>query len=205
MNMNKKEKSWKDISLKMAIELIQLSPENDLDLIIERLAILKDQDPADIEKMTFEEITNEHKVWSFVGTLPVERKDETFKWKGVRYGRVNFAKLSLAQMVDIEEFYAMGFIENVHNILSILYLPTKSYNFITKKYTLETYEFNQEVADSLLDIDFDFVYGNLLFFWTIARVYTNSLKDYLVKKNQTQMMEIANLMGIDKALLSHRE
>ena len=103
------------------------------------------------------------KVWSFVGTLPVERKDETFKWKGVRYGRVNFAKLSLAQMVDIEEFYAMGFIENVHNILSILYLPTKSYNFITKKYTLETYEFNQEVANSFLDIDFDFVYGNLLF------------------------------------------
>ena len=205
MNMNKKQKSWKDISLKMAIELIQLSPENDLDLIIERLAILRDQDPADIEKMTFEEITNEHAVWSFVGTLPLQRKDETFKWKGVRYGRVNFAKLSLAQMVDIEEFYAMGFIENVHNILSILYLPTKSYNFITKKYTLETYEFNGEVANSFLDIDFDFVYGNLLFFWTIAKVYTNSLKDYLVKKNQTQMMEIAQMMGIDKALLSHRE
>ena len=205
MNMNKKQKSWKDISLKMAIELIQLSPENDLDLIIERLAILRDQDPADIEKMTFEEITNEHAVWSFVGTLPLQRKDETFKWKGIRYGRVNFAKLSLAQMVDIEEFYAMGFIENVHNILSILYLPTKSYNFITKKYTLETYEFNQEVANSFLDIDFDFVYGNLLFFWTIAKVYTNSLKDYLVKKNQTQMMEIAQMMGIDKALLSHRE
>ena len=203
--MNKKEKSWKDITLKMAIELIQLSPENDLDLIVNRLAILKDQDPADIEKMTFDDIAKEYKEWDFVGTLPTQRKDETFKWKGVRYGRVNFAKLSLAQMVDIEEFYALGFIENVHNILSILYLPTKSYNIITKKYTLETYEFNQEVADSLLDIDFDFVYGNLLFFWTIARVYTGSLKDYLIKKNQSQMMEIANLMGIDKALLSHRE
>ena len=203
--MNKKEKSWKDISLKMAIELIQLSPENDLDLIVNRLAILKDEDPADIEKMTFDDIAKEYKQWNFVGTLPEERKDETFKWNGIRYGRVNFAKLSLAQMVDIEEFYSMGFLENVHNILSILYLPVKNYNIITKNYTLESYEFNQEVADSLLDIDFDFVYGNLLFFWTIARVYTNSLKDYLVKKNQTQMMEIANLMGIDKALLSHRE
>ena len=150
--MNKKEKSWKDISLKMAIELIQLSPENDLDLIVNRLAILKDQDPADIEKMSFDEISKEYKDWNFVGTLPEQRKDETFKWNGVRYGRVNFAKISLAQMVDIEEFYAMGFLENVHNILSILYLPVKSYNFITKKYTLETYEFNQEVADSLLDI-----------------------------------------------------
>ena len=203
--MNKKEKSWKDISLKMAIELIQLSPENDLDLIVNRLAILKDQDPADIEKMTFEEIAKEYKQWNFVGTLPTERKDETFKWKGVRYGRVNFAKLSLAQMVDIEEFYAMGFIENVHNILSILYLPTKSYNFITKKYTLETYEFNQEVADSLLDIDFDFVYGNLLFFWTIAKVYTSSLKDYLIKKNQTEMMKVAQMMGFDQALLNRNK
>lgn len=203
--MNKKEKSWKDISLKMAIELIQLSPENDLDLIVNRLAILKDQDPADIEKMSFDEISKEYKDWNFVGTLPEQRKDETFKWNGVRYGRVNFAKISLAQMVDIEEFYAMGFLENVHNILSILYLPVKSYNFITKKYTLETYEFNQEVADSLLDIDFDFVYGNLLFFYLIGQVYTNSLKDYLIKKNQTQMMEIAQLMGIDKALLKHRE
>ena len=203
--MNKKEKSWKDISLKMAIELIQLSPENDLDLIVNRLAILKDQDPADIEKMTFEEITKEYKHWNFVGTLPEQRKDETFKWKGVRYGRVNFAKLSLAQMVDIEEFYAMGFIENVHNILSILYLPTKSYNIITKKYTLETYEFNQEVADSLLDIDFDFVYGNLLFFWTIAKVYTSSLKDYLIKKNQTEMMKVAQMMGFDQALLNRNK
>ena len=203
--MNKKEKSWKDISLKMAIELIQLSPENDLDLIVNRLAILKEQDPADIEKMTFEEITKEYKQWNFVGTLPEQRKDETFKWKGVRYGRVNFAKLSLAQMVDIEEFYAMGFIENVHNILSILYLPTKSYNIITKKYTLETYEFNQEVADSLLDIDFDFVYGNLLFFWTIAKVYTSSLKDYLIKKNQTEMMKVAQMMGFDQALLNRNK
>jgi hypothetical protein len=203
--MNKKEKSWKDISLKMAIELIQLSPENDLDLIVNRLAILKDEDPADIEKMTFDDIAKEYKQWNFVGTLPEERKDETFKWNGIRYGRVNFAKLSLAQMVDIEEFYSMGFLENVHNILSILYLPVKNYNIITKNYTLESYEFNQEVADSLLDIDFDFVYGNLLFFWTIARVYTSSLKDYLIKKNQTEMMKIAQIMGIDQGLLKHRE
>lgn len=203
--MNKKEKSWKDISLKMAIELIQLSPENDLDLIVNRLAVLKDQDPADIEKMSFDEIVKEYKEWNFVGTLPEQRKDETFKWNGVRYGRVNFAKISLAQMVDIEEFYAMGFLENVHNILSILYLPTKSYNFITKKYTLEPYEFNQEVADSFLDIDFDFVYGNLLFFWTIAKVYTSSLKDYLIKKNHSEMMKVAQMMGIDAALLKHRE
>lgn len=203
--MNKKEKSWKDISLKMAIELIQLSPENDLDLIVNRLSILKDKDPADIEKMSFDDITKEYKEWSFIGTLPEQRKDQTFKWNGVRYGRINFAKLSLAQMVDIEEFYAMGFLENVHNILSILYLPVKSYNFITKTYTLETYEFNAEVADSFLDIDFDFVYGNLLFFWTIAQVYTSSLKDCLTRKNKMEIMKISEMMGIDKGLLSHRE
>ena len=203
--MNKKEKSWKDISLKMAIELIQLSPENDLDLIVNRLAILKDQDPADIEKMTFDDITKEYKEWNFVAVLPEQRKDETFKWNGVRYGRVNFAKISLAQMVDIEEFYAMGFLENVHNILSILYLPVKSYNFITKKYTLETYEFNKEVADSLLDIDFDFVYGNLLFFWTIARVYTSSLKDYLINKNKKEMTKVAQMMGFDEGLLTRNK
>lgn len=203
--MNKKEKSWKDISLKMAIELIQLSPENDLDLIVNRLAILKDQDPADIEKMTFDDIAKEYKEWNFVSILPEQRKDETFKWNGVRYGRVNFAKISLAQMVDIEEFYAMGFLENVHNILSILYLPVKSYNFITKKYTLETYEFNKEVADSLLDIDFDFVYGNLLFFWTIARVYTSSLKDYLINKNKKEMTKVAQMMGFDEGLLTRNK
>lgn len=203
--MNNKEKSWKDIKLRAAIELMGLSPENDLDLIVNRLAILKDQDPGEIEKMTFDDISKEYKEWDFVGTLPLERKDRTFKWNGVRYGRIDFAKISLAQMVDIEEFYAMGFLENVSNILSILYLPVKSYNIITKKYTLEPYEFNQEVADSFMDLDFDFVYGNLLFFWTIAKVYTSSLKDYLIRKNKKDMMKIAQIMGIDEALLTRNE
>lgn len=201
----KNKKSWKDITLKTAIELIQLSPENDLDLIVNRLAIIKDVDPFEIEQMSFDEITSEYEQWDFVGTLPEERKDETFKWNGKRYGRINFGKISLAQMVDIEEFYAMGFLENVHNILSIVYLPVKSYNFITKKYTLEPYEFNKEIADTFLDLDFEFVYGNLLFFWKIVSVYTNSLKDYLIQNNQTEMMKISQLMGIDLALLTRNE
>jgi hypothetical protein len=201
----KNKKSWKDIKLKTAIELIQLSPENDLDLIVSRLSIIKNVDPFEIEQMTFDEITSEYEQWDFVGTLPEERKDETFKWNGKRYGIVNFAKLSLAQMVDIEELYAAGFLENVHNILSIVYLPVKSYNFITKKYTLETYEFNKEVADTFLDLDFDFVYGNLLFFWTIVRIYTKNLQDYLTQNNQKEMMKISQLMGIDLALLTRNE
>jgi hypothetical protein len=198
--MKKKEKSWNDISLKMAIELIQIQADDDLDLIVQRLSILNDQDPAEIEKMTFVEIEKEYSQWNFVGELPKQRNDATFKHEGVRYGRTNFGKMSLAQMVDIEEFYAAGFLDNIHNILTVLYLPVKRYNILTKKYTLESYEFDFDRAESFKNISFDFVYGNLLFFWTIARIYTSNMRDYLIAKNQEKMTEVAQMLGL-KSLL----
>lgn len=195
--MKNKEKSWNDITLKMALELIQIQADDDLDLIIQRLSILKDVDPAEVEKMTFDEIKEEYAHWNFVGTLPEQRNDTTFKHEGKRYGRTNFGKLSLAQMVDIEEFYAAGFLNNVHNILAVLYLPTKKYNIFTKKYELESYEFDTATAESFKTVSFDFVYGNLLFFWTIARIYTSNMKDYLIKKNKEKMLEIAQMLGLE--------
>jgi hypothetical protein len=33
--------------------------------------------------------------------------------------------MTLAQMVDIEEYYKAGLMNNVHKILSVLYLPSK--------------------------------------------------------------------------------
>ena len=183
-------KDWKDITLRKAIKLAAIKEEDPIDEILEVLATALDLSRDEVEsKWTMEEIIEKYKEFEFTKTLPKERNDKTFKHKGVRYGLCDFSKMKMAQMVDIEEFYSAGLVDNLHNIISILYQPVKSYNILTKKYTLGDYEFNEEAAKSFLDLDMDFVWGNALFFCRIEKEYTTALRDYLAQTAEKMMTQ----------------
>jgi hypothetical protein len=110
---------------------------------------------------------------------------------------MKLSELKLAQMVDIEEYYGDGFLKNAHKILAVLYLPTKSYNIITKNYTLEDYKQDTKREDMFLDMDMDFVWSNLLFFWTIAKIYMKDLGDYSVERAKILNGEMKKLTEED--------
>jgi len=192
-------KNWKDITLRQAQELIALDPKNYgkeeyLAYEVDQLAIILDKDPVQIENtMSVQEILDTLKEWSFLGELPKEdqaKRVATFKKDGRRYGLVDFSKLTLAQMVDIEEYVNLGLIPNIHNIMSVLYLPTKTWNPFTKRYTLKEYEPDPERGNIFLDMDMDFVYGNLIFFYLIVMSYTKHMQDSLMERTQEEMKKM---------------
>lgn len=191
------KKGWKDISLLQAIEIDGLGEMDEIDLTINQMAIIRDTTIDEIEKLNPSELINFVKEYDFMGTFPEPKQIKTFKKNKVRFGMTELTELKLAQMVDIEEYYGDGFLKNAHKILAVLYQPTKSYNFITKKYTLEDYKQDDDRENMFLDIDMDFVWSNLLFFWTIAAIYMKDLEGCSVERVKTLRQEMIDLMNED--------
>lgn len=182
-------KSWKDITLRQAQELFTLDPKDfteDFAYEIEMLSILTDTDPTEIEdQLSAQELLDALKEYEFTKTLPKEKHTKVIEVGGKRYGQCELDKLSLGQMVDIEEYVNLGITENIHNIMGILYLPIVEEN--GEDYKLEKYEASSDRAQEFLDCNMEIVYGNLLFFYLIVMEFTNSLKDSLLDKTTEEM------------------
>ena len=188
-------KGWKDIKLCQLQEIDSLSSFNDeLDLVINQLSILRDEDPADIENLPIKELLSEFSKWSFLKELPKEKNNKIIKINGKRYGMIDLSEMTLAQMVDIEEYVTDGLIKNMHKILSVLYLPVSSYNILTKKIVLEEYKPDKVRQNMFLNITMDILYPQVLFFCHIVKDYIQNLAVSLKGKTPTQekMMELTN-------------
>lgn len=178
------DKSWKNIKMKTGIELAQLEIEDPLELIKMQMAVITDVDMDHIEKLPMGAIIEFTKEYEFIGKLPEKKLTKTIKHKGKRYGICEFDKMSLAQFVDIEEYYNGGLLDNLHRMLSVFYLPIKSRNIITGKYTLEEYEPDPERENMFLEMDMEFIWSTTLFFYHIGQEYIKLMNHYLVQQNQ---------------------
>lgn len=187
--LNKKVnvKSWKDITLEQGIELSQLDIEDSWELVTNQMAIILDTTMDDIENkpaaLVYEFIND----YSFIKEMPPKKELNQFKVGGQWYKLCDLSKMTLAQMVDIEEYYKLGLMNNIHKILSVLYLPA-SKNLLGK-WTIEEYKPDEERENIFLNMDMETIWGTTLFFWTGVQTYTKGLKDYL-KGVETKMMNM---------------
>jgi hypothetical protein len=187
--------TWKDMKLEKAIRLIKIEEEDELELVMRQLAVCLDKTYDDIENMEPNLIFAEYNKWVFINSLPEMKRTPVIKIKRKRYGMMDLNKLTMAQMIDIEEFYGLGFIDNLHRIMSILYLPIKRWNPFNKKYNLEEYEFSEERAELFLkETEMDFIWSNLLFFYHIEMAFIDNLKVSLVDRQMKDLMENQNMM-----------
>ena len=176
------------MTLEKAIRLIKIEETDELELVMRQLAVCLDKTYDEIENMEPTAIFTEYNKWQFINSLPEMKRIPTIKIEGKRYGMMDLTKLTMAQMIDIEEFYALGFIDNIHRIMSILYLPIKRWNPFNKKYKLDEYEFDESRAELFLKgTDMDFVWSNLLFFYHIEKAFIDNLKGSLM---DLQMMDL---------------
>lgn len=181
MKKKQKQLTWKDITLEKALKIEAMKSEG-LDAAIELQAILKDLTFDEVERWTPKQLTDASKECEFVKQLPKPKLTKDAKVNGRRYRMAELDKLSLAQMVDIEEYYNAGLQDNAHRILSVLMLPAKrklSWKWPFAKWEAGEYEPSEERESDMLQLDMDLVWGNLLFFSTIAKEYTRGLQDYL--------------------------
>ena len=198
--MKKKQKhlTWKDITLEKALK-IEAMKSTGLDAAIELQAILKGLTFDEVERWTPKQLTDANKECEFVKELPKAKLNKDAKVNGRRYRMAELDKLSLAQMVDIEEYYNAGLQDNAHRIVSVLMLPAKrkfTWKWPFVKWEAGDYEPSEERENDMLQLDMELVWGNLLFFSTIVKEYTKGLRAYLAeileetkRKSQPQATE----------------
>lgn len=190
-------KTWKDITLRQAIEIDQLGEMEEIDLIINQMAIIRDTTTEEIESLSPAEFIKFAAEYSFMGEIPKARNVKSFKKNGKLYQMVELQEINLAQMVDIEEYYTDGFLKNAHKILSVLYLPVKTKSFITRKVVLEEYKASPEREEMFLDMDMEFVWQNLIFFWTIGQIYIKGLMDSSAGEVKTAISNLKKATSLD--------
>lgn len=192
----KSKKTWKDITLAKAMELMQLEAQMEamepIDFMVERIAILEDKDPAEVENQTPKQIFEQNEAYSFLARQPLAKFVPSIKVNGKEYGVAPLDKITLAQMVDIEEYYKVGLEKNLDKIISILVLPVKEKSILGKR-TLEDYEYDEERAEELKSLDMEFVWQNILFFCAGVERYMDGFQDFLQK--ETMKTEKTKLTG----------
>lgn len=187
-------RSWKDVSLAQLQEIESLPKyDNELDMMLNYVSILLDKDSAEIENMIVSDILAEFERWRFLSTKPKEKHQPIITLNGVKYGAVVLNELTLGQISDIEAYITEGLIENLHKVFSVLYLPIKSHNLITKKVVLEEYEPDKDRQNAFLNATMDILYPQMLFFYHIVKDYLQGILSYseeeMTKMTDTEMME----------------
>lgn len=201
--MKAKQKSWKDMTLATAKELMLLEKQAEsidpIDFIIERVALLDNRDPSEVENQIPEKIFQQNDAWD-LNKMPVAKFRPWTKIDGKEYGISPLDKITLAQMVDIEEYYKGGLEQNLDKIISILILPVAEKSILGKR-TLEEYQYDEERIEQMNKLDMEFVWQNILFFWTGVETYIQSFKDYLAEVTATMKtteMPTLNLLNMMK-------
>jgi hypothetical protein len=191
-------KSWKDITLRKAQKLESLPKGLDtLDLIINQFSILKDMEINEVERFTPNELVEKANELEFLKELPLPKKVDKVKVNGRKYKLIDFTKMSLGQMVDIEEYYNEGLVDNAHRILSVMFLPTKR-KFPYLKETTIPYEPDEVRENDMLDCDMETIWGTLLFFYLGEMKYTKDLLGYLEGTVQMRKEELNQLKEMVK-------
>lgn len=193
--MKLKTKSWVDINLRQLQEIESLPTyDDDLDLMINQVSILNDVDSNTIENMPLVDLVEEFNQWGFLKELPKEKNNKVIKVGKTRLGFIELNKMSLAQLVDIEEYVSDGLMKNMHKILSVLYIPIKTYNYLTKSYTLKEYSPDKGRQELFLDLTMDLLYPQILFFCRIVKVYLDGFPDSSEHKTMMEMMMMNKTM-----------
>ena len=184
------EKSWADVKLHQLQEIHTLPKYDDkIDLMVNVLGILLDKDPAEIEDMLVTDIMKEYDKWEFIKEPPKEEMIPIITFNDKRYGFIKLDELTLGQYVDIEEYISDGEIfDNIHKVLSVLYLPIKKYNRLTGKYELEEYVPDEERQNVFKDMTMDILYPVILFFYHIVRDYTIDFQRSLLEKKKEEIL-----------------
>jgi hypothetical protein len=165
-------KSWNDITISQFIECNQVVKEefeSVFDHEVEILSILTDEDIDYFLELSFDELSDIIKQVDFLKKQPRQKltnKIGSFQYKGVN-------NLTLGEFIDLENYFAESYIDNLTRICAILWRKTNQNEWGNDKF--EPYEFNLEDRKHEFDtIPVGFVYEIIPIYLKFREDFTNT-------------------------------
>jgi hypothetical protein len=132
-------KSWKEINIKKYQKLHNLYKQeglDDIDLFINRLAIILDKTIEEVEQIELTDFNTFKDDLLFLDTQPRQIADASvINVAGKELKMIDLTKLKLGQFIDLEH-YSKDVIENMPYILAILY--NEDADFLKENCDIET-------------------------------------------------------------------
>jgi hypothetical protein len=127
--MKKTYKNWSDITIEQYIELINESKNinNEIDLIYTKLEVLFGMTEQEIDNIQLTELNKIKQQLLFLDREPSQTKVQLdIEVDGVKYSlQHNFGKMTFGRLIMMEELKKKDFINNIPQILNLLYLDEK--------------------------------------------------------------------------------
>jgi len=157
--------SWAEVTMRQFQEL------ESTDSIVEKIAILADEDSEVIKKMDIESFKRVSNALNWVHTMPEEKAiEDTITIDEVKYNMIKLSDLTLGSWTDIEH-YLKEPIQNLHKLMAIFYLPEgeSQYDSVSARGRAELFLEKMTVNDA---------YGTLVFFSLIEKKCLTTIRDY---------------------------
>lgn len=185
--------TWNDITVFQWQQLAELQSKSDqfdeVDLSVKTAAIVTNQTERQIQKMTLAESKSLMSKLSFLNTEMKVSKVDFIDVPGMRY-KVNYDVRNMPAARYIEAKYFVGdFTGNLHRLAACMVLPMSKTLF---GYKVQPYDASkhEEYSNDLLYAPIEKVFGSVVFFYHVFKIWTKVFQDYL----KQQMM----LMGMTK-------
>jgi hypothetical protein len=173
--------SWFEVSIEKFQELATYNGGNSITNSINIISCLADVDPMDIKLISAEDLKRVIDAIQWIVQDPSPEFKHTINIDGIDYSMIpKLNEMTVGEWIDIETF-SENYLDNMHNIMSILYRPLIStvndetrfiekYDAQKSLRTAELFKEKMNVGD---------VYGAALFFSLIGLKFTNNLALYL--------------------------
>ncbi len=178
-------KDWQGVNIGQFIELSKSKDnhEEKIDLIVEVVSILSGVERQKIAELDLLNLSKAYNAISFINDIGFPDKVEKhLHVEGITYiAELDISKMTAGQYIDLKH-YAKDAIGNLHNILSIFYIPIgKKYNEIPC----------QKVADDFYNhVSIATVYPVAVFFWTLSNLWMQSIKESTESKMKEMIMNL---------------
>lgn len=194
----KTPESWKDITLRQYVQLLQLTEglnsEDELEIInyrLKQVAILNPEySVEDLQKLTLSQLKEYFDSIEFINTDPVLENCKELKIDGKKYTFQDFKYITLEQWIDCEKFSNLN---NAHKLIAIFYIKPEEY----------TPQELDIVSEWLLDAPATKYFWSISFFLFIHHALELAIKRYSEKteKKINKMIRIAEIsQEIDKKI-----
>lgn len=154
-------KSWRDLTVNQFIEINTFDKKNEMDFIINRLAVILDKPNDEIENLDYQDYIKIEKELEWSVQPPKSQPQSKLSIQGIDFHLIpDFNQMTLGEFIDLEYYFQDGYIKNLTTILAILYRPLIREETILGPTIIEEYNVDPKYRAHIFEeISIDLVYG----------------------------------------------